>query len=160
MEKLVLKAFLGGTVGGGGAAGGRGDDGEKLDLGEGGAWDVEALGVGAGIGRGEEEAGIVDQGIEQGAVAGRQALQQVSGAERQAEPEALSAGPGEEGAAHKALGVLGVGEVEFPDVADGFDVAEWQRKDAAGEVEQVEGLRRGRSWRAKGSRGGYPRRSA
>src|SRR5208283_5704793 len=54
VEELFLEVFGGG--GEGLAAGGGGDDGEQLELGEGGAGDIEALGVGAGVGGGEEEA--------------------------------------------------------------------------------------------------------
>jgi hypothetical protein len=103
-----------------GAAGGGGDDGEQVELGDGGAGDVEALGVGAGVGRGEEEAGVVDQGVEEGAVGGGEAFEEVAGAEGEAEPEALAARTGEEGAAGEALGVDGVREVEVADVADGL----------------------------------------
>src|ERR1019366_3135170 len=117
---------------------GGGDDGEELKLGDGSAGDVEALGVGAGVGWGEEEAGVVDQGVEQGAVGGGEAFELVSRAEGDAEPEALGAGAGEEGAASKALGVDGVGEVEVADVADGLDVAEGQGEDAAAQVEEID----------------------
>ena len=138
VEELVLKAFLGGGGGERRAAGRSGDDREQLQLGEGDAGDVEALGVGAGVGGGEEEAGVFDQGVEQGEVCGGDAFELVAGAEGEAEPEAFGAGAGEEGAAGEALGVGGVREVEVADVADGLDVVEGQGDDAAGEVEEIE----------------------
>jgi hypothetical protein len=78
VEELVLEALLGGLIGEGLAAGGGGDDGQELKLGDGGTGDIDALGVGTGVGRGEEEAGIVDEGVEQGAVGGGEALEQVA----------------------------------------------------------------------------------
>ena len=86
MEELVLEVFFGGTVGGGWAAGWGGDDGEEQEAGDGGSGDVEALGVGAGVGRGEEEAGVVAEGVEQGAVGGGEAFEEIAGAESEAEP--------------------------------------------------------------------------
>jgi len=136
VEELVLDGFRSG--GAGLAAGGGSDDGEKLDLGEGGAGDVEALGVGAGVGRGEEEAVVVGQGVEEGTVGGGEAFEQVPGAEGEAQPESLRSGTGEESAAIEALWIDGVGEVEVTDVAYGFDVVERQGDEAAGEVEKVD----------------------
>jgi hypothetical protein len=138
VEEFVLEVFFGGAIGDGRTAGGGGDDGEQVDVGEGGTGDVEALSVGAGVGRGEEEAGVVDEGVEQGAIGGGEAFEEVSSAEGEAEPEAFGAGAGEEDAAGETLGVDRVGEVEFANVADGFDVGERQGKDAAAEVEEVE----------------------
>jgi len=84
MEELVLDGF--GGCGAGLAARGGGDDSQELDFGEGGAGDVEALGVGACVGRGEEEAVVVGEGVKEGAVGGGEAFQQVSGAEGEAQP--------------------------------------------------------------------------
>jgi hypothetical protein len=123
VEEFFLEAVLGG-LGERLAAGGGGDDGEQVEFGDGGAGDEEALGVGPGVGRGEEEAGVVDQGVEEGAVGGGKAFEEVAGAEGEAEPEALATRAGEEGAAGEALGVDGVREVEFADVADQLDVVE------------------------------------
>jgi hypothetical protein len=111
--------------------GGRGDDGQELDFGEGGAGNVEALGVGAGVGRGEEEAIVVGEGVDQRAVGGSEALEEVARLEGEAEPETFAAGTGEEGAAGEALGVDGVGEVEIADVAYGLDVVERQGDETA-----------------------------
>jgi hypothetical protein len=136
VEEIFLEGFGGG--GAGLAAGGGGDDGEELEIGEGGAGNVEALGVGAGVGRGEEEAVVVGECVEEGAVGGGESLQEVSGAEDEAKPEAFGAGAGEKGATGEALGVDGIGEVEVADVADGLDVVERQGDEAAGEVEQID----------------------
>jgi len=140
VEEFVLEALLGGAVGRGGAARRRGDDGEEVEVGEGGAGNVEALGVGAGVGWGEEEAGVVDQGVDERAVGWGEAFKEVSGAEGEAEPEAFGTGTREEYAADEALGVDGIREVEVADVADGLDIGEGQGEDAAAEVEQVEGV--------------------
>ena len=137
-EEFALKAFFGGAIRNGGAPGGSGDDGEQVELRDGGAGDIESLGVRAGVRRGEEEAGVVDEGVKQSEVGGREAFEQVAGAEGEAEPEAFGAGAGEEAAAGEALGVLRVGEVEVANVADGLDVVEGQGEDAAGEVEEVD----------------------
>src|SRR5438270_606932 len=80
----------------GGTARWAGDDGQELHLGDGCAGDVDALGVGAGVGWHEEEAGVFDEGIEQGAVGGGEAFELVAGAEGQAEPEAFAARAGQE----------------------------------------------------------------
>ena len=136
MEEFVLDGFGGGMAGL--AAGGGSDDGEELDVGEGCAGDVEALGVGTGVRWGEEESVVVGERVEKGAVGGGEAFEKVSGAEGEAQPEPLGAGTGEEGAAGKALWIDGVGEVEVADVADSFDVVEGQGDEAAGEVEEVD----------------------
>jgi hypothetical protein len=120
VEELILDGF--GWRGAGLAAGGGGDDGEELDLGEGGAGNVEALGVGAGVGRGEEETIVVGEGVEKGTVGGGEAFKQVPGAKGEAQPESLRSGTGEKGAAGEALGIDRVGEVEVADVTNGFDV--------------------------------------
>jgi hypothetical protein len=138
VDEIFLEVFGGGGGGEGLAAGGRGDDGQELDFGEGGAGDVEALGVGAGVGWGEEEAVVVGEGVEEGAVGGGEALQKIASPEGEAEPEAFRAGTGEEGAASEALGVDGVREVEVADIANGLDVVERQGDEAAGEVEEVD----------------------
>ena len=105
------------------------------------ARDVDALGVGAGVGRGEMEAGVVDEVVEEGDVDGGEAFELIGlrdGAKGEAEPEAFGAGTGEEGAAGEALGVDGVVEVEVADVADVLDVVEKNGDDVAAEVEQVD----------------------
>ena len=61
VEEIVLEVFSGG--GEGLVAGGGGDDGEELEIGEGGAGDVYALGVGACVWRGEEEAVVVGERV-------------------------------------------------------------------------------------------------
>ena len=106
---------------------------------EGGSGDVDALGVGAGIGRGEEESGVVEEVVEEGDVGGGEAFEEVAAAEGHAEPEAFGAGAGEEGAAGEAFGVDGVGEVEVADVADVLDVVEKKGDDSAFEVEKIDG---------------------
>jgi len=136
MEEVGLEVLGGGGTGL--AAGGGGDDGEELEIGEGGAGNVEALGVGTGVGRGEEEAVVVGEGVEEGAVGGGEALQKIARLEGEAEPEALGAGASEKGAAGEALGVDGVGEVEVADVANGLDVAERQGDESARKVEEVD----------------------
>ena len=136
VEEIVLEVFSGG--GEGLVAGGGGDDGEELEIGEGDAWDVYALGVGAGVWRGEEEAVVLGECVEEGAVGGSEAFEEVAGAKGEAEPEAFGAGACEEGAAGEALGVERVGEVEVADVAYGLDVVERQGDESAGEVEEVD----------------------
>jgi len=138
VEELVLEALFGWLGRERCAAGGGGDDGEELHLRDGGAGDEEALGVGAGVRRGKEDAGVVDQRVEQGDVGGGEAFEEVAGAEGDPEPEALCAGAGEEGASGEAFGVGGVAQVEVADIADGFDVGERERENAAAEVEEVE----------------------
>ena len=88
VEEFLLEALLG--VAWRAAGGGRGgDDGEEVKLREGGARDVEALGVGTGVGRREKEAGVVGQGVEQGEVGWGEAFEEVAGAEDEAEPRGL-----------------------------------------------------------------------
>ena len=130
VEEVFLKT---GDCGGGErlAARGRGDDGDELEVGEGGAGDVNALGIGTGVGRGEEEACIVEDVVEEGDVGGGETFEEVAGAEGHAEPEAFGAGAREKGAAGEALWVSGVGEVEVADVADVLDVAEEEGDDSA-----------------------------
>jgi len=107
VEEVFLEA--GDVCGGDGfAAGGRGDNGQELELGEGGAGNVDALGVGAGVGWGEEEAGVVDEVVEEGGVGGRETFEEIAGAESEAKPEAFGARAGEEGAAGESLRVDGV----------------------------------------------------
>jgi hypothetical protein len=140
MEELFLQSLLGGLAGEGLAARRAGDDGEQQEVRDGGAGNVDALRVGASVGRGEEEASVVDQGVDQGAVGWSETLQQIAGTEGESNPEALCAGAREERAAGEAFGVGGVGEVEVADVADGLDVVQRQGEDSAGEVEQVDGV--------------------
>jgi hypothetical protein len=136
VKELALDVF--GWGGAGLTAGGGGDDGEELEIGEGGAGNIEALGVGTSVGRGEEEAVVVGEGVEEGAVGGGEALQKIARLEGEAEPEALGAGTCEEGAAGEALGVDGVREVEIADVAYGLDIVERQRDESSGEIEKVD----------------------
>src|ERR1019366_8304053 len=109
VEELFLEALLGGLGGKRLAARGGGDDGEQLKFGEGLAGDIEALGVGAGVGRGKEEAGVVDQRVREGTVGGGEAFEEVSGAKGEPDPEAFAARAGEEGAAGGAVGGDGGG---------------------------------------------------
>src|SRR6185437_243634 len=102
------------------------------------ARDVEPLGIGARVGRSEKDAGVVGKAIEQREIDRGQSLQQIAGLEQKAHPEALLPRPREEGAAGEAFRIARVGEVEVADERDGFDVREWQGKDAPGEVEKIE----------------------
>ena len=149
-DEVVEEVFLQGGDRGGGerlAAGGCGDNGEELEFGDGGAGDVDTLGIGAGVGRGELEAGVLDEIVSEGDVDGGEAFEEVrsmvGGAEGHAEPEAFAARLGEEGAAAEAFGIRGVVQVEVANVADVLDVVEKKRDDAAGEVQQVDGWLRG-----------------
>ena len=63
MEKVFLE---GGRAGLGLATGGGGDDSQQLQVGERGAGDVEALGVGADVGRNQEETDVVDEIVGEG----------------------------------------------------------------------------------------------
>lgn len=139
VEEVLLHGGDGGC-GEGLAAGWGGDDGDELEVGDGCAGDVDALGIGAGVRGGEEEAGVVEGVVEEGDVDGGEAFELVFGAEGEAEPEAFGAGAREEGAAGEALGVDGVGEVEVADVADVLDVVEGEGDDPAAEVEEVYGF--------------------
>src|ERR1700733_8584425 len=79
-DQVVEEVFLEGGDGGGGegfAAGGGGDDGEELEFGEGGAGNVDALGVGASVGRGDLKAGILDEVVGEGDVDGSEAFEEV-----------------------------------------------------------------------------------
>jgi hypothetical protein len=140
-DEIVEEVFLhGGDRGGGkGLAPGRGgDDGEELEFCDGGAGDVDSLGVGASVGWGEVEAVVLDQVVGESDVDGGEAFEEVATAKGHAEPETFGARFGEEGAPGEALGVGVVVEVEFADVADVLDVVEKKRGDAAGEVEEVD----------------------
>ena len=88
VEEVLLRAGVG-CQGGGFLFGRGGDDGQEGELSDGGTRDVDALGVGAGIGWGQEEAGIVDEVVKEGDVRGGEALEQVAGGEGEAEPEAF-----------------------------------------------------------------------
>jgi hypothetical protein len=142
VEEVLLKilweaAYLG--IAEGLAAGGCRDDGEELEIGEGGSGDVDALGVGADVRWGEVEAEVVDEVVEQDLVGGGETFDLVSGAEGEPDPEAFGAGPGEEGTAGEALGVDGVGQIEVPHVADEFDIREGNGENATGEVQEMDG---------------------
>jgi hypothetical protein len=143
VEKVVLEA--GGSLGGHGLAAGRGgDDGDELKLGDGATRDVDALGVGADVRRGELEANVVDKIVEQRGVEGSEAFEVVGlfgvGAEGDAEPEAFAAGTREEGTASEALGRDGVRQVEVADVADVLDVPQNNRDNSPTEVEKIDRL--------------------
>ncbi len=97
------------------------------------------MGVGALVGWGEEEAGVFEEGVEEGEILGGEAFKLVAGGEGKAEPEAFSAGTGEEGAAGEALGVFVVAAVEVADEADELDLVEGELEAAAVEVEEIEG---------------------
>jgi hypothetical protein len=156
-DQVVEEILLQGRNGGGRegfAAGGGGDDGEELEFGEGGAGDVDTLGVGAGVGRGEMEADVVDQVVEKGDVRGSEAFQEVSGAKGHAEPESLGARPGKEGTSGKAFGVDSIVEIELADITDVFDVVEKKGNDSSGKVEQVD-----RAIADEGCEGQVPRES-
>ena len=140
MEEFVLEGLLGGFGGELRSPGRSGDDSEELEFGNGGAGNVDALGVRAGVGRSEEQAGVVDEGVEQGEVGGGQAFQDVPGAEGDAEPEAFAAGARQEGAAGEALGVDWIGEIEVADEVDNLDVVDRQGDNASAEVEEIDGL--------------------
>ena len=98
------------------------DDSNEMEFGDGGSRDVDALGVGACIGRSQEEASVADEVVKQGGVDGSQAFKQVFGtvrsAEDEAQPKALGTGSSEKGAAGKPFGVERVGQIEVADVAD------------------------------------------
>jgi hypothetical protein len=135
------EVFLEGGDGGGGegfAFGGRGDDRDELEAGQGGAWNVDALGVGTGVGWGDLEADVVDEVVEEADVGGGEAFELVAGAEGHAEPEAFAAGAGEKGSAGETLGVGGVGEIEVADVADVLYIVDEEGDNAAFEIEEVD----------------------
>jgi len=111
------------------------------------AGNVDALDVGARVGRDEKEAGVFDGVVEDGGVDGGEPLEEVGlgglGAEGEPDPEAFGTGAGEEGAAGEALGVEVVAEVEVADVADVLDVVEGDGLDAAFEIKEIEDTGRG-----------------
>ena len=115
-----------------------------MQLDDGGSGDVDSLGVGAGIGRGQEEAGVRDDVVEEGDVDGGQTLELVFGsvwaAEAEAEPEALGAWARQERSAGEPFGVEGVGEIEVADVADVLYIAERKDDDSAAEIKEVDDL--------------------
>ncbi len=119
------------------AAGGADEAGyfQRLD---GGAGDVDALGVGAGVWRGEQEAGAE----EQGAVVGGEAFEQVAVVEGEAEPDAGGAGPSGEALVEEALGAGGVGGGvgggKVANVTDPLDLLPGDSEDLAGEVEDLQ----------------------
>ena len=80
------------------------DEAEDFQLSDCGAGDEDALCVGAGVWRGDEEAGTLDEG----AVVGGEAFEFFSVIEGHAEPYAGVAGFGGETAAEKPLWVGGV----------------------------------------------------
>ncbi len=82
------------------------------------------MGVAAGVGWGEEEAAVGEEGIEGGNIEGAKAFEDVVVEEGEAEPEAVAAGAGGEGAAEEALGVDGVVKIEISYIRDCLDVIE------------------------------------
>ena len=119
------------------------DDGYDGEAADGGAGDEDALGVGAGIGRGEQESGAIDEG----AVVGGDGFELVAVGEGEAEPESGGSGAADETAAKETLrrggvrsGVwagVGAGE-QFAHVADPFDQLPGDELEFAGVVEQLE----------------------
>jgi hypothetical protein len=139
VEQLVLERVFGGLRREGLAARWAGDDGEELELCDGGAGDVEALCIGTGIGRGEKESIVVDERVEKGPIGGRETFEDVSAAEGDADPEALGSWASKKGLAGQAFGVGGVGEVEVANIADQLDVVEGKGDDSSAKVEKVDG---------------------
>ena len=129
------------------AAGWGCDYGQQNELGDGGAWYVDALGVGAGVGRSEKDSGIVEHIVEDGNVYRSKALELVGliggGAEGQAKPKPFGSGTGQEGAADETFGIGGVAEVEVANVADVLDIIERKGDDVTGEIEEVDCASRG-----------------
>src|ERR1700754_3818932 len=114
-DKVVEEIFLKGWDGGGRerfAAGRRGDDGQELELSERGSRDKDALGVRAGVGRGEVEASVLDKVVGESEVDGSEAFEDVRrpirGTKGHAEPKAFGERFGKESTAGEALGVCGV----------------------------------------------------
>lgn len=110
------------------AAGGA-DDGQNGEGFERGAGHKNALGIGALVGRAEQEA--FWQGV--GEVGGHQAFEHFVVLEAQADPEAFRAGAGGESFAGEGFGVA-----EFPDEVDALDFAEIHQNDVPRGVEQFE----------------------
>jgi len=120
VEEFVLDGF--GGSGAGLASRGSCDDSKKLELDDGGAGDVEPLGIGASVGRCEEDAVIVCEGVEERAVSWGETFDEVPGAEGEPHPETFGAGTCQEGSARETLWVDSVGEVKIAYVADGLYV--------------------------------------
>jgi len=123
-----------GGLGCGFALAGLGDDAEELELGDGGAGDEDALGVGAGVGRGYEETCAFNEG----AVVGGEAFELFAVVEGHAQPDAGVAGFGGEAAAQKALRVGAFAGRELADGADPFDLIPADSVDFAGGVQELE----------------------
>lgn len=106
------------------ATGGSGDEAEDIDGFEGWAGDEEALGVGAWVRRGKEEAAIVEEGVGEGEIEGGEAFEGVVVAEGELEPDAVAAGAGEKGGAADALGIELVIEIEIFYISYVFEVSD------------------------------------
>ena len=160
LEEALLKflAKLLSVLGRHGFSGGRGDDGEKLEVGDGGSRDEDALRVGPDIGRGDAKAGILDEGVNEGETGVGEAFEEVRGGigpllrssvspgigctEDKSHPQAFISGPGKEGPPRQALRVDGVAKVEISHKADRFYGGERDFLNAPGEIEKVNYLRR------------------
>jgi hypothetical protein len=123
---------------------GGGYDGDELEFVDGGSRDVNSLGVGAGVGRGQKEPSICDEIVQKGDVDWGQALELVLGAicsaKSQTEPEAFGAGASEEGASDEPFGVERVRQIEVADVADVFYIAESKSDNPPTEIKEIDGL--------------------
>ncbi len=69
VEEVLLEGGLG-SGGGGFLFGGGGDDGNELEVGDGGAGDEDALGIGADVRWGEGETVIENEVVEEAGVGG------------------------------------------------------------------------------------------
>jgi len=118
-------ALIGGEVT---TAMGGADNGENGDRFEGSARDEDALGIGALIGRDEQEA--LGDLLEE--VVRKKAFDDFAVFEAQADPEAVGARAGGEGFADERFGV---GEVA--DEVDAFDLAEIDADDGSGSIEEL-----------------------
>ena len=140
-DELFEEILLHGRDRGGGkrfTAGGGGDDCQELEVSERRPGNVEALGVGAGVRRGELQTGVLNEVVGEGNVDGGEALEELAGAKGHTKPEAFGAWLGQEGAAAEPLRVCGVVQIEIADVADVLDVVEQKWNDPSGEVEEVD----------------------
>ena len=120
-----------------GASGGGGDDGEDAQTRDCEAGNEDSLGVRPGIGWRHVEP--VEQGefVEQGAVRGGEAFEQIGVvAEGQAYPEAVAAGPGEKGPAQEPFRVAAVAQVEVAYVADGLDLGQREGVESSFKIEE------------------------
>lgn len=105
---------------------------------EGVAGDKEPLGVGAGVGRDQEEALRLVEGLEQGGVDLDEPFESVPVSKAEPDPQALCTGAADEAAAVEPLGGDCVGEIEVADVGDPFDLAEGKWSDAGCGVDELD----------------------